>query len=114
MASAVAYLDQNTGPEIPFQFHLGDLVVSTTGSVSLSGEIVWGRCRYTLGGGAYESIYEVELSTRRHFLARDTEIQRLHRSVVAVRLRDLRVAIREGRRRHSRLAWRSRLPSAGT
>jgi hypothetical protein len=43
----------------------------------LSGEIVWGRCRYTLGGGTYESIYEVELPNQRHFLARDTEIQRV-------------------------------------
>jgi hypothetical protein len=77
MATALAYLDQNPGPEVPFRFRRGDRVVSTTDSASLSGEIVWGRCRYTLGGGAYESIYEVELPNERHFLARDTEIQRV-------------------------------------
>ena len=72
-ATAVAYLDQNPGPEVPFRFRLGDRVVSTTASASLSGEIVWGRCRYTLGGGAYE----VELPNERHFLAKDIEIQRI-------------------------------------
>jgi hypothetical protein len=77
MATAVAYLDQNPGSEVPFRFRLGDRVVSTTDSASLPGVIVWGRCRYTLGGGAYENIYEVELPNERHFLAKDIEIQRI-------------------------------------
>jgi hypothetical protein len=41
MATAVAYLDQSPGPEVPFRFHLGDRVVSTIASASLSGVIVW-------------------------------------------------------------------------
>ena len=77
MATAVAYLDQNPGAEVPFRFRLGGRVVSTTDSASLSGVIVWGRCRYTLGGGAHENIYEVELPKERHFLAKDIEIQRI-------------------------------------
>lgn len=77
MATAVAYLDQNPGAEVPFRFRLGDRVVSTTDSASLPGVIVWGRCRYTLGGGAHENIYEVELPNERHFLAKDIEIQRI-------------------------------------
>jgi hypothetical protein len=77
MATAVAYLDQNPGPEVPFRFRLGDRVVSTTDSASLPGVIAWGRSRYTLGGGAYENIYEVELPNERHFLAKDIEIRRI-------------------------------------
>ena len=44
-------------------------------SQTMTGVIVWGRCRYTPGGGAYENIYEVELPNERHFLAKDSEIR---------------------------------------
>lgn len=74
MATAVAYLSQNPDPTIPFRFRLGDSVVSTLDPTS-SGVIVWGRCRYTLGGGAYENLYEVERPDGLYFLAKDLEIK---------------------------------------
>lgn len=74
MPSAVAYLTEDPNPEVPFRFRLGDRVVSTL-DTAMAGVIVWGRSRYTPGGGAYENIYEVELPDGRHFLAKDTEIE---------------------------------------
>ena len=74
MASSVAFLTEDLNPDVPFRFRLGDRVVSTL-DTSMSGAIVWGRSRYTPGGGAYENIYEVELPNGRHFLAKDTEIE---------------------------------------
>ena len=60
MASVVAYLTKDPDPAAPFRFRLGDRVISTL-DTAMSGVIVWGRSRYTPGGGLYESIYEVEL-----------------------------------------------------
>jgi hypothetical protein len=75
MAEAVAYLSDNPGPSVPFRFRLGDRVISTLDRSS-SGVIVWGRCRYTVGGGGYEDIYEVERPDGRYFLAKHHEIER--------------------------------------
>jgi|RhiMetdeSRZDD1v2_1073273.scaffolds.fasta_scaffold507998_4 hypothetical protein len=73
MAEAVAYLSDNPGPQVPFRFRLGDRVVSTlNGDV---GVIVWGRCRYTVGGGDYADIYEVQRPDGLHFLAKQSEIK---------------------------------------
>ena len=81
MATTVVYLSQNPGAEVPFRFRLGNRVVSTiSASPSLTGVVVWGRCRYTPGGGAYENIYEVELPNERHFLAKDSEIRLVEES----------------------------------
>jgi hypothetical protein len=76
MASAVAYLTESPHPDVPFRFRLGDRVVSTL-DTAMAGVIVWGRSRYTPGGGSCENIYEVELPNDRHFLAKDTEIELL-------------------------------------
>jgi hypothetical protein len=75
MATAVAYLADNPSPAVPFRYRLGDRVVSTL-QPSNVGVIVWGRCRYTVGGGAYESIYEIEQPGGLYFLAKDREIRR--------------------------------------
>jgi hypothetical protein len=76
MATAVAYLADDPGPLVPFRFRLGERVVSML-QASNSGVIVWGRCRYTVGGGGpYESIYEVEGPGGLYFLAKDREIRR--------------------------------------
>ena len=76
MASVVAYLTKDPDPAAPFRFRLGDRVISTL-DTAMSGVIVWGRSRYTPGGGLYENIYEVELPDDRHFLAKDMEIELL-------------------------------------
>ena len=76
MASVVAYLTKDPDPAAPFRFRLGDRVISTL-DTAMSGVIVWGRSRYTPGGGSYENIYEVELPNDHHVLAKDTEIQLL-------------------------------------
>ena len=52
MASVVAYLTKDPDPAAPFRFRLGDRVISTL-DTAMSGVIVWGRSRYTPGGGLY-------------------------------------------------------------
>ena len=69
MASAVAYLTEYPNSDVPFRFRLADRVISTL-DTAMSGVIVWGRFRYTPGGGPYENIYEAELPDGRQFSPR--------------------------------------------
>jgi hypothetical protein len=75
MAEAVAYLSDNN-PDAHFRFRLGDRVVSTLDS-SASGVIVSGQCRYTVGGGPYQDVYEIKRSDGHIFRAKSTEIVKM-------------------------------------